>query len=420
MKKLCLKIMSLPLWLRGIVVTLLAFLISWIAVYDLMSVSFFSPMEKAADFRFSDFYTLVANDRAVKTLHPSIVIVAVDGCNRREIAATLDDINYCMPAATGLDIAFSVPRDTLDEPLAEAIASFPGIILPVFAKETADGDYTILHQSYYDRFAPDDALFAAVNIEGEKEARFTVREFLPLFPSTAESGAIPSLSYALVAKASPGNVDEVSRRGFGSEALRYASREFEILSPDEILDNQEMIEGKIVIVGKVRDAGDLHSTPLDNFTPGVLIHACAAATILDGDFTRRLTPGESWLIAAVACYLVVLLSLYLASHTLGDLIVRGIQLAALYLMILTGTLMYTRFNIDLDFANAMLMTSLGVVACDLFNGIFADDGILVLGQEKIHGLIIHTKHITNEFYKKYIFKSVADSSANDDGSIARP
>lgn len=146
--------MSLPLWLRGIVVTLLAFLISWIAVYDLMSVSFFSPMEKAADFRFSDFYTLVANDRAVKTLHPSIVIIAVDGCNRREIAATLDDINYCMPAATGLDIAFSEPRDTLDDPLAEAIASFPGIILPVFAKETADGDYTVSHQSYYDRFPP--------------------------------------------------------------------------------------------------------------------------------------------------------------------------------------------------------------------------------------------------------------------------
>lgn len=374
--------MSLPLWLRDIVVTLLAFLISWIAVYDLMSVSFFSPMEKAADFRFSDFYTLVANDRAVKTLHPSIVIIAVDGCNRREIAATLDDINYCMPAATGLDIAFSEPRDTLDDPLAEAIASFPGIILPVFAKETADGDYTVSHQSYYDRFAPDDAVFAAVNIEGEKEARFTVREFMPLFPSTAESDAIPSLSYALVTKASPGIAGEMSRRDFGSEALRYASREFEILSPDEILDNQEMIEGKIVIVGKVRDAGDLHSTPLDNFTPGVLIHACAAATILDGDFTRRLTPVESWLIAAVACYLVVLLSLYLASNTLGDLIVRGMQLAALYLMILTGTLTYTRFNIDLDFANAMLMTSLGVVACDLFNGIFADDGILVLGQEK--------------------------------------
>lgn len=191
MKKLCRKIMSLPLWLRGIVVTLLAFLISWIAVYDLMSVSFFSPMEKAADFRFSDFYTLVANDRAVKALHPSIVIVAVDGCNRREIAATLDDINYCMPAATGLDIAFSVPRDTLHDPLAEAIASFPGIILPVFAEETADGDYTILHQSYYDRFAPDDALFAAVNIEGEKEARFTVREFLPPSPPRLKAAQSP-------------------------------------------------------------------------------------------------------------------------------------------------------------------------------------------------------------------------------------
>lgn len=416
------KVISSPLWLRGIVVTILAFGISWIAVYDLMSVSFFSPMEKAADFRFSDFYMLVANDRSVKSLHPSIVVVAVDGCNRREIAAALDDIDYCMPAAVGLDISFTEPRDTTDDPLADAIASCANLVMPVIADETSSERYTIDHSSYYDRFAQQGTTFAAANIDGEEKARFTVRDFMPVF--RAESGDdIPSLAYALVAKASPGIASAVGRRGGKDEALQYSSREFEIIYPEEILGNQESIEGKIVIVGKVRDAGDLHATPLDNFTPGVMIHAYAAATMLDGDFTGRLTPFENWLLAAVACYLVVLLSLKLAD-SLGDLIVRVVQLTTLYIMIIGGVLAYIRLNVDLDFSNAMLMTSLGVVASDLFNGIFADDGIIARSPEIIRRILtyisrilIHINRLKHEIYKKFSLNNLNRGSVNNDNSV---
>lgn len=412
----CCKIMSLPLWIKGVIVTAMTFLISWIAVYDLMSVSFFAPMEKAADFRFSDFYTLVANDRAVKNLHPSVVVVAVDRCNRREIAATIEDVDFCNPAAIGLDIAFSTPRDTVDDPLASAIASCPRLVMPVVAEETGDGTYTAVHTSYYDRFAPGDATFAAVNIEGDKEARFTVREFMPSFPAQG-GGYIPSLTLALIEKAAPDIAAKVKARGGKSESLRFASYEFETIYPDEILEYPELIEGKIVIIGKVNDAGDLHSTPLDNFTPGAIIHAHSAATMLDGDFTRRLSAVESWLIAAAACYLVVLISLLLAESTLGDITVRCIQIAALYLMITCGALVYIRFNIDLDFTGAMLMTSLGVVACDIFNGIFADDGIIAMCITKINRLITITTDIRNEIYAKCSFKNLFRNSADDDSDV---
>lgn len=406
--------MSLPLWIRGIVVTVLAFTISWIAVYDLMSVSFFSPMEKAADFRFSDFYTLVANDRAVKTLHRSIVIVAVDRCNRSEIAEALDDIDYCMPAAVGLDVAFSTPRDIVDDPLARSIASCGRLVMPVVAEAGDDGTYSVIHSSYYDRHAPDGVTFAAANIEGEKEARFTVRSFKPVF-SARDGGDIPSLAYALATTACPEIAGIMKKRGNDEEALKYASREFEIIYPDEILENPDMLAGKIVIVGKVNDAADLHATPVDNFTPGVFIHAHAAATMIDGDFTRRLSAFESWMIAAVACYLVVLLNLRLADSTLGDLTVRILQIAMLYVMIVGGTLAYTHFDIDLDFTNAMLMTSLGVVACDLFNGIFADDGIIYLCSSKIINITNHINDLRNEIIKKRSLKSMHDSAVDDSG-----
>lgn len=411
--------MSLPLWIRGIIVTAMAFAISWITVYDLMSISFFSPMEKAADFRFSDFYTLVANDRAVKSLHPAITIVNIDGCRRNEIATTLEDIDYCMPAAIGLDVVFSEPRDTAGDLLSEVIAEIPDLILPVVAKDAGNGRYTIGHESYYDRFAPPAATFAAANVEGEGEARHTVRQFMPLFPSaTPGEPPIPSLAYALVAKKSPEIAGKINHRGCNDEALRYASRYFDIVDHDSVLHYPEKIEDKIVIVGKLHDIGDLHATPLNNFTPGVLLHAYAAATMLDGDLTRRLSTRESWFIAGIACYLVVLLSLKLSQHSLGDLIVRGAQLAALYLMITGGTMIYIRYNIDLDFANAMLMTSLGVVACDLFNGIFADDGIIISCRKKFLSLIIYVKTFTNELYKKCSFKNLDASAANDDRGIS--
>ena len=83
MKSLSQIMSSLPLPVKSVVITVATLLFSHVLVYDLMSVSFFSPMEKASDFRFSDFYTIVADDRAVSTLDDDIVIVPVDGLTRK-------------------------------------------------------------------------------------------------------------------------------------------------------------------------------------------------------------------------------------------------------------------------------------------------------------------------------------------------
>ncbi|MDE5881691.1 MAG: hypothetical protein K2H60_08160, partial [Muribaculaceae bacterium] len=64
-------------------------------------------MEKAADFRFSDFYTLVANHRAEASYEKDIAIVPVDGCTRSQIAEAISNIDFCAPAAVGLDIFFT-------------------------------------------------------------------------------------------------------------------------------------------------------------------------------------------------------------------------------------------------------------------------------------------------------------------------
>lgn len=368
--------LNYPTWLRGIVITGIAMGISWLVVCDLTSVSFLMPMEKAVDFRFSDFYTMVANDRAVATLDSSIVIVAVDGCNRREIAAAIDDVDFCEPKAVGLDISFSPPRDLDDDPLAHSIAECSNLVLPVVAQSVGEDEdlYEVCHLSYYDDFAPN-AKFAAVNIEGEMEARSTVRDFRWRFGLT-DGGYLLSLPCALVEMTDSEAAQRLYSRSCDSEEILFASRRFEVIYPDEILDVPEKIAGKIVIVGKINDVADMHSSPLANMTPGVMIHAHTAATMLGGRFVKRLTHLEDWLLSAMLCYMVVFANLLIGEKVLGPFLVRGLQVVLLYLMVVVGSACYVLLGIDLDFTNAMLMTSLGVVACELFHGLFAQGGVV--------------------------------------------
>lgn len=366
------KLNEMPSTAKAAVVTLLALLLSHVIIYDLSSISFFSPMEKASDFRFSDFYTMVANDRAVRTLDQDVVIVAVDGCNRREIARTLGDIDFCDPAAVGLDIAFTAPSDPTNDPLRDALASCENLVMPVVARE--DGAPVV--RSYYDSVVNPSGGFACVNIEGEAGGRATVRDFRPYFGDP--SSPAPSLPLALATIVRPEAAEKLRARGNADEAIGFASREFQVIRHDSVLDNADIIEGRTVLVGKMGDAADMHPTPLGNFTPGILIHAYTLSTILSGDYTRRLTRTEVLLLAIAFCFMISWINLRIGDTPLGTFAVRFVQFFMLYCMIAAGTQAFIRWNIDLNFAYVMLTTSVALVACDIYNGLFDENGLLRL------------------------------------------
>lgn len=363
---------TLPLPLKAVVITAFTLLFSHVVVYDLMSVSFFSPMEKAADFRFSDFYTIVADDRAVSTLDENIVIVPLDGYNRKEMAQVIDNIDYYQPSAVGLDIAFAPPSNPDDDPLAVALANCENLVMPVRIVNDDDGAH-IMHISYYDDLVDPSGGFAAVNIQGDAQERSTVREFSRIF-DTAE-GKVKSLPAALIEIANPEIANKIAQRPEKEEYIKFASRSFDIIDPEEIAENPDLIKGKIVLLGKMQNIGDLHVTPLDNFTPGLLIHAHTTATMLSDNFIRELTPFESYAIAAISCFLIVWLNMRLWDSPAGPLVVRVVQLFMLYLMIMGGTMAYIYYAIDLNFAFALVATSLGVAGCDIYIGCFTKNGL---------------------------------------------
>lgn len=372
MKSLSKIMSSLPLPIKSVVITVMTLLFSHVLVYDLMSVSFFSPMEKASDFRFSDFYTIVADDRAVSTLDDDVVIVPVDGYTRKEMAQIIDNIDFYEPAAIGLDIGFARPSDPDDDPLAESLSQCANLVMPVRIENSEDGCH-LLHLSYYDSIVNPQGGFGAVNIQGDLGERSTVREFSRYFKT--EEGSIPSLPTALISIARPETAKKLEERPEKDEYIKFASQKFDFIDPEEIVDKPDLIKGKIVLVGKTQNAGDLHVTPLDNFTPGILIHAHIISTMLSGNFIRELTPFESYAVAAIICFFIVWLNMRLWESPAGPLVVRVVQMALLYAMIMGGTMAYIYYGIDLNFAFAILATSLGVAGCDIYIGLFTHNGL---------------------------------------------
>lgn len=128
---------------KAVCITGLAFLLSMLLIspFTASTSAFFSSPEQE-DFKFSDIYAQVADDRPVRQLDPNIVMLDIGNYNRAEIAQTLMYLSLCNPRAVGLDVLFAAPRDSVEDAmLIDAVRSIPGIILACSADQLeSDGD----------------------------------------------------------------------------------------------------------------------------------------------------------------------------------------------------------------------------------------------------------------------------------------
>lgn len=388
---------------KAVVITIFTLLFSHLALYDLTSISFFAPMEKAADFRFSDFYTLVANQRANKKYEKDIVIIPVDDCDRLQMAEAISDIDYCSPAAVGIDIFFAALRNPEEDPLPEALAECDNLVMPVIALADSTGT-RISHQSCYDAEVLPKGGFAAINIMGVEGERANIRDFRKNFVTPEDS--VAALAPALIAIARPEAFQILWDRDKETEAIGYASRTFEIVYPDEILENKDLIKDRIVLIGKLQDRADKHITPISNYTPGLMIHAYTTATILDKEYVRELSNTENILLGAILCLLVVWINLQLMQSVMGPILVRSLQIGLLYFMILTGTQVFIHWKVDLNFSYSILTVSLGVAACEVYGAIFDRRGLI--DYISIRSRILLRK-LKNKIYESKISKKGSGS-----------
>lgn len=346
-------------------VTVMAFILSILIVepVSFSAMSLFSTPEKS-DFSITDLYSQIADRRPVRTLDPDILIVDIGDAGRDRIAEIIQTVALCSPKAIGLDIMFAEPHAD-DSALLEAIATTPGIVVPIGLSNTGDGNFHITEKPFFhDRGL--DVRYAAANLPGKFDGA-TIREFQTYF-KTAGTGHIPSFATEVAKAADPGALAELRARGNDIETIDYPSREFTVIEADRLMERGEELTGKIALIGTVNDAHDMHSTPVDSRKSGIEIHAAAISTVLGNRYYD--TPGAlpDWLYASALCFAVALARFQTRPEMRG-LLTRLMQVVIVWGAVQIGYTLYVEHRIVFNFTYTLLMVTFGLFAADIWIGL---------------------------------------------------
>lgn len=353
------------------VITLLAFLLSTVMMSPLSaSISAFFSVPERNDFTITDFYTIVADARAISHLDGNVVIVNIDNSDRNEIADILSIVDDAGAKAVCLDVMFDDPRDG-DQPLLNAVTATRNLVMPVVMVKTSESpdSFSVGNTSFFYHTAIDSAVvYAAANMPSKYD-KSVIREFQPSFP-THTGVDVPSLAVAAAELASPRAVKKLRERDNDLETINFHSRRFIVLQPDELIDNAAYLKDRIVLIGAITEPSDMHPTPVESHMPGVMIHAHSIATILDGAYMNPIPKAVSIAIAFVLCVIFVSINLFMTHRTRG-LLLRLLQVLLVWLAVQIGYWAFVSHNIIIDFSYALLMLAFGLFACDIWNGLVA-------------------------------------------------
>ena len=359
---------TLSLCAQSIVVTLISLILATTALHELSSILDFKPSTQGNDFQISDIYNNVADSRSIHTLSNDVTVIALDGCNRDEIATLVSNLRSLKPAAMGLDVLFIWEYEG-DERLISALDSCSNLVLPVEVSDAADS----LRGSY---FYPQlgNAHLGAINLDSYSLSQ-SVRSFWPQLRYGDK--VVNSFGSELVSISAPDKYNELLSRSKESETISYPSIEFPVLNYKDILDSPEQfiddIQDKVILMGDLNDGSDYHVTPVNVGTPGVMIHAYIIDTILNSKYITSTPIWLSWAIAFLVCLIFVAINFFIGevSSNLGNLVMRILQVVCIYLFFALGCKVFVTRLHYIDFAPTLLMIGLGLFAYDLWMGMIA-------------------------------------------------
>ncbi len=343
----------------------MAILLSQVSLFDITSLSFFSPTEKSFDFQSSDFYQQVAHARDERILDNKIVVVPIDNLSRSEIAQLVEDVEQCSPIAIGLDVIFQYA--TADDSLLQAVIDrTPTLVLPtgVYAEEGEPGQWMLMKTL---KFAGKESVCYGVANLNILHPYNVVRSFVPFYGT--DKGVVPNFAVALASYADTTVLHDDELRNHEEVYINYPSREFDIIPPDAVLERYEDIENKIVLLGALTESQDLHATPIVDAMSGVLIHAHALATIIHKSYVKELPRAVLWILAFLLCVIFVATNALLNRYPAGNMLMRLFQLTMLYVTIVMGCVLFIKYQLIFELSIPLLLIALGIMALDFWNGI---------------------------------------------------
>ena len=323
--------------------------LSAFAMYNIANLPLFTG-SAAADWEMSDLYGAVGKRRDVLQKSGDITLVALDGCDRAGMADALELLAYMEPRALGLDVFF-LQEDADGRRIEAALCDFPRLVLP------------------FDLHHPESVSFFQQRIPGAHEgfvnllsshATGTVRDFVCLKDGRA------SFPYALAG----------APEGWGEAPVRlkFDGIDFPVIPAAELsLSDEADIRDRIVIAGMMEDPSDTHRSAVGEKSSGMLLHAYAAEMFLSHTRMRELPGWVSTLTALLLSLLFLWVSL-LAKRKwddAGTLLMRCLQLLAIFGLFLLGCRLYLEQNIYLDFSLTITMLALDALVFDIVAGAYA-------------------------------------------------
>lgn len=377
---------------RALAITVFAFVLSSLLLKPLsFSASAFLSNPEKSDFAITDVYTILADSREVRDRDRNIMIVNLRGLDREGIAQVLELMPLLEPRAVGLDVVFLEPRED-DSRLLAAVRSCPRLVLAESVR-AQEGRFVKYERSFFADSIGGEAR-SGVTTFPARFAKSTIRDFRGYFP-LAEGGESPSFAAALAEAGAPEAARALKERGKELELINYASRDIEVIMPEEIAERADDLRGKIILLGDTDDLLDMHATPLNSTLSGVRVHAAALATILDGAYLDKMGDTGNKALAFGMCLLILLIW-----HMFSDkeVLLRGgmvriLQLLMLVTMVVTGYVLFVDERYVWDFSYTLLMITFGLFANDIW---LFGEYIAVVLPRKIRGRRVGRRGVTQE------------------------
>lgn len=357
-------------WWHGVLIIALtmgmAGLFSAFLSSDFSSIDIFAPIEKKVDFRVSDIYNMMEEERQGRERSDEVVVISVDDFDREgviEIIHTLSDYGV---KAIGLDVYFAI-EGADNTALIEMVRTTENMVsLTKVIRE--DGYYRAENQSFFEKeLTPPHRGYANLDINHSWNV---VRTFIPQVV-TSEGETIPSMALELAKIANPARAQEAIERGNTEEIIDFTHQEIEVISAHR-LQNEDVaarLKDKVVLVGLIHDNKDTYLTPLHEPVAGVLIHAYATQTILNGQYIRTRAVWKNWMVAGCLCLLLVCLLLFANEYEPMryslNLIVRITMFVTMFSLVYIGCMIFAKYHLYVDYSPAILMLAFGTQAFDI-------------------------------------------------------
>lgn len=355
------------------IITIFTFLLSGFVIIEMLNASSILPSDKSSSLELSDLYFRVSDKQNKSYLSKDVLVVATDGCSRKDIAQIIDALSFMEASTIGVDIIFKYETQN-DSVLVAAVNNYDGSI--VFAYDLNNqlfSDSNVEEYPIYGHFT--DARYGFINFFADNQD--IIRTSSPFVKDGIELKN--SFTTEIVECKDSNKFSLLLDRNGEDEMISFLSKEFLTIYPDDLFIDGQMpdmeygalIKDKIVLLGDINELSDLHKIPTGEHVPGIYIHAYTLETILKNSYINQMDNTIVVIIAFVWCLLFsyILIVAKEQYSAVDNMLIRFIQILSMYIFFVVGYHLFIKYNYYIDFLYIIMMTGLCSLVYEFVLGI---------------------------------------------------